>query len=133
MPESWSYVDDVALTLAAVARDERSWGRPWHVPSTVMSLRDIVDRLAEATNSRAPQLVPMSRTDLAWGASDPIMAKLIEIFCSLEHPDVLDSVLTQRTFGLPPTPMGYGARRHGALRRHRLAAVPRAMTSEFRW
>ncbi|MBF6211701.1 NAD-dependent epimerase/dehydratase family protein [Nocardia puris] len=106
VPKSWSYVDDVALTLATVARDERSWGRAWHVPSTVMSLRDVVERLATLTESPAPQLVPMSRTDLAWaGADDPVMAELIEMFYSLEHPDVFDSALTQRTFDLSPTPI----------------------------
>ncbi|MEU6587264.1 NAD-dependent epimerase/dehydratase family protein [Nocardia sp. NPDC046763] len=104
VPKSWTYVDDVALTLAAVARDDRSWGRAWHVPSTIMSLRDVVERLAKLTDSPAPQLISMSKTDLAWaGAADPIMAELIEMFYSLEHPDVLDSALTQRTFGLSPT------------------------------
>ncbi|MGF6886245.1 nucleoside-diphosphate-sugar epimerase [Nocardia sp. GAS34] len=104
--KSWSYVDDVALTLATVARDDRSWGRAWHVPSTVMSARDLVDRLAKVTDSPEPQLVPMSRQDLAWaGATDPISAEMIEMLYALEHPDVLDSALTQHTFGLSPTPI----------------------------
>ncbi|MTE17196.1 NAD-dependent epimerase/dehydratase family protein [Nocardia aurantiaca] len=106
VPKSWSYVDDVARTLAAVARDDRSWGRAWHVPSTIMSLRDVAERLAKLTNSPAPQLIPMSLTDLAWaGATDPIMAELIEMYYSLEYPDVLDSALTQQTFDLFPTPI----------------------------
>ncbi|SUA78069.1 Uncharacterised protein [Nocardia otitidiscaviarum] len=106
VPKSWSFVDDVALTLATVARDERSWGRAWHVPSTVMSLRAVVERLAKLTNAPVPQLVPMSLTALAWaGAGDPISAEMIEMFYSLEHPDVLDSTLTQRTFDLSPTPI----------------------------
>lgn len=105
-PKSWSYVDDVALTLAAVARGDQSWGRAWHVPSTIMSVREIVERLAKVTNSTAPQLVPMSLTELAWaGATDPIMAELIEPFYKFEDPDVLDATVTQRTFGLSPTPI----------------------------
>ncbi|WP_327109692.1 NAD-dependent epimerase/dehydratase family protein [Nocardia sp. NBC_01730] len=102
--KSWSYVDDVARTLATVARDDRAWGRAWHVPSTVMSLRDLVARLAKVAGAPEPQLVPMSRVDLAWaGATDPISAELIEMLYQFEHPDVLDSSLTQRTFGLSPT------------------------------
>ncbi|MHB8060966.1 MAG: NAD-dependent epimerase/dehydratase family protein, partial [Gaiellaceae bacterium] len=33
MPHSWTYVPDVARTLVTLARDERAWGRPWHVPT----------------------------------------------------------------------------------------------------
>ncbi|RJO78353.1 NAD-dependent epimerase [Nocardia panacis] len=104
--KSWSYIDDVALTLATVARDERSWGRAWHAPSTVMSVRELVARLAEVTSAAAPQLVPMPRQDLAWaGATDPIIGEMIEMLYSMENPDVLDSTLTERTFGLSATPI----------------------------
>lgn len=106
VPKSWSYIDDVALTLATVARDDRSWGRAWHVPSTVMSLREMVVRLARVAGAPEPGLVPMSPEELAWaGATDPITAELIEMRYSLDHPDVLDSTLTERTFGLAPTPI----------------------------
>ena len=32
-PHSWTYTDDVARMLVTAARDERAWGRAWHVPS----------------------------------------------------------------------------------------------------
>lgn len=104
--KSWSYLDDVAQAVVTIALDDRSWGRAWHVPSTVLSLRDLVGRLAEVTGSPDPRVVPLSRTDMAWvGASDPISAEMIEMWYSLDHPDVLDSTLTQRTFALAPTPI----------------------------
>jgi len=30
---TWTATADVAHLLVTVARDERAWGRPWHVPS----------------------------------------------------------------------------------------------------
>ncbi|MFF0492646.1 NAD-dependent epimerase/dehydratase family protein [Nocardia sp. NPDC004068] len=105
VPKSWSYVDDVARTLATVARDERSWGRAWHVPSAILSLREVVAGLAKAVDVAEPRVIPMTRTELAWaGAGDPVTAELIEMLYSLDHPDILDSALTRRTFGLTPTP-----------------------------
>ena len=32
-PHSWTYVPDVARTIAALGTDDRSWGRAWHVPT----------------------------------------------------------------------------------------------------
>lgn len=34
---SWTYMGDVAATLATLGTDERALGRPWHVPSTARS------------------------------------------------------------------------------------------------
>jgi nucleoside-diphosphate-sugar epimerase len=31
-PHSWGYPGDVARMLVALSRDERAWGRAWHVP-----------------------------------------------------------------------------------------------------
>ncbi|WP_067531522.1 NAD-dependent epimerase/dehydratase family protein [Nocardia crassostreae] len=104
--KSWSFLDDVALTLATVARDDRSRGRAWHVPSTHMSLRDLTDRLAKVADAPAPRLAAMSPVELAWaGAGDSIAAEVIEMYYSLEHPAVLDSTLTASTFGLSATPI----------------------------
>lgn len=105
-PRTWSYLTDVAATLAAVARDDRSWGRAWHVPSTDISVRELSERIAAAADAPPPQLAVMTRTELAWaGRTDPVVAELIEMLYSFEHPDVMDSALTERTFGLTATPL----------------------------
>ncbi|MET9488876.1 NAD-dependent epimerase/dehydratase family protein [Nocardia sp. NPDC006630] len=104
--KSWSYIGDVARTLAAVARDDRSWGRAWHAPSSRISVRDLTNRIAAAAGVPEPDFLRMTRNELAWaGAVDPIVAEMIEMYYSLEHPDVLDSTLTERTFGLSATPI----------------------------
>ncbi|MFC9993127.1 NAD-dependent epimerase/dehydratase family protein [Nocardia sp. NPDC127526] len=104
--KSWSYLDDVALTLATVARDDRSWGRAWHVPSTHMSLRELTIRLAKVANVPEPRLSAMTPVELAWaGAEDAIAAEVVEMYYSLEHPAILDSTRTESTFGLSATPI----------------------------
>jgi nucleoside-diphosphate-sugar epimerase len=47
-PHTWSYLPDVANTLAVLGTDERAWGRAWHVPSPPpLSQRALARRLAE--------------------------------------------------------------------------------------
>nr|WP_241839940.1 NAD-dependent epimerase/dehydratase family protein [Frankia sp. CcI49] len=108
-PKTWSYVGDVARTLAAVALagDDRPWGRAWHVPSTAaLSVRELTTRLTTAAGGPAPALTAISTDQLAAiGAADPIMREVIEMMYSLDRPDLLDSALTERTFGLAPTPL----------------------------
>lgn len=104
--KSWSYIDDVARTVATIARDERSWGRAWHVPSVQASTRELATRLAQVTNAPAPQLQSMTLEDLSWaGATDPVLAEVIEMFYAMEHPDVLDATLTETTFALAASPI----------------------------
>ncbi|MGF7237116.1 MAG: NAD-dependent epimerase/dehydratase family protein [Frankia sp.] len=106
-PKTWSYVGDVARTLVAVAQDDRSWGRAWHVPSTAtISVRDLTVRLTELAGAPAPNVKRMSTEELsAIGQSNPIMAEVIEMLYSLEDPDLLDSSLTEETFHLSATPL----------------------------
>jgi nucleoside-diphosphate-sugar epimerase len=105
--KTWSYLGDIARALVAVARDERSWGRAWHVPSTAtISVRGLTARLAQTAGVPAPDLTPLSAGDLAAaGESDPIMTEIIEMLYSFDNPDLLDSTLTERTFGLSATPL----------------------------
>jgi hypothetical protein len=91
----------------AVATDDRSWGRAWHVPSTaVLSVRDLTSRLARIAGVADPHLTRLSADDLAaMGRDSPVVAEVIEMMYTLENPDLLDSTLTERTFGLSATPL----------------------------
>ncbi|MFF2553824.1 NAD-dependent epimerase/dehydratase family protein [Nocardia sp. NPDC058058] len=104
--KSWSYVGDVARTLAAAARSEIAWGRAWHVPSNRISVRELTTRIAAAAGTGIPEFVPMTRHELAWaGLENPIVAEMIEMYYALEHPDVLDATVTERALGLTVTPI----------------------------
>jgi len=105
-PHSWTYTGDVARTLVAASRNGQAWGRPWHVPSTVVSVRELAGRLAEIAGAPAPQLSRMSVEEVdRIGRSDSIMREVSEMLYLLDRPFILDSSQTEQTFGLEPTPL----------------------------
>jgi nucleoside-diphosphate-sugar epimerase len=104
---SWTYTGDVARTLVAVSQDDRTWGRPWHVPAgPAVSIRELAERLAEAAGAPAPKLRVLTTDELtALGEADPIMKELPEMHYLHDQPLILDSSQTEQTFGLKPTPL----------------------------
>ncbi|HEY5478407.1 MAG TPA: NAD-dependent epimerase/dehydratase family protein [Gaiellaceae bacterium] len=106
-PHSWTYVPDVARTLVTLARDERAWGRPWHVPTNPpLSQREVVAALADLAGLPAPEVRGIPNwTVRAIGVASPMLRELREVTYQLERPFVLDSSAVTETFGLEPTPM----------------------------
>lgn len=106
VPQSWSYTGDVARTLGAAARDEHSWGKAWHVPSTVISARELAARMAFLTGAPEPKLESMPLEEIRRIArTDSILAEIPEMQYLYRRPFVLDSSLTEQTFGFGPTPL----------------------------
>lgn len=107
VPHSLSTIDDAARTLVAIAADERAWGRPWHVPTApAVSLRAAAVRTHELLGLPAPKLRRLPESVIwAGGLFVPIMKELRETRYQFLAPFVLDSSLTERTFGLRPTPL----------------------------
>lgn len=107
VPHSWSYIDDVAKTLVAVSRDDRSWGRAWHVPSTsTSSVLELTNKLARLSSRSTPELTQMSSEELdRMAATDSIIAEIPEMLYLDLKPFSLDSTQTERTFGIKPTPI----------------------------
>lgn len=106
-PHTWTDVRDVARTLAVLGRDERAWGRAWHVPSDApVSQRDAVAGIAAAAGVDAPAVSGMPGWALtAAGVAVPLLRELRETRHQFERPFVLDSTAAQATFGLAPTPL----------------------------
>jgi nucleoside-diphosphate-sugar epimerase len=122
-PHSWSYVDDVARALEVVGRDERAWGRAWHVPtSPPRSAREAVAALADAARLDAPAVrqIPWSVVR-AIGVLVPQLRGLHEIAYQFDAPFVVDSRDFTMSFGHAPTPfedacaatIGWWRRRRG--------------------
>jgi len=107
MPHSWTYVPDVARTLVTLARDERAWGRPWHVPTNPpLSQREVAAALADLAGVPAPEVRGIPNWVVrAAGIASPMMRELREVSYQFERPFVLDSSAASETFGLEPTPM----------------------------
>ncbi|MCB2176095.1 MAG: NAD-dependent epimerase/dehydratase family protein [Actinomycetales bacterium] len=104
-PHTWTSVPDVARLVAAVAQDERAWGRAWHVPSVApRTQREVLTDLgAQAGVPVRPGVVPRAALRAA-GLASPLVRALIEMLYEFDRPFVLDSTDAQRTFALAPTP-----------------------------
>jgi nucleoside-diphosphate-sugar epimerase len=106
-PHSWTYLPDVADALIVAGRDERAWGRPWHVPTAApLTFRQLGDRMAALLGRPAPKM-----TQLPWpllravGLVTPMIGELRHTRYQFTAPYVLDSSAFQRTFGVAPTPI----------------------------
>ena len=105
-PRSWSYLPDVAATLAVLGTDERALGRAWHVPSSPpRSQRQALGDLAGAMG-RAP--VPVSGipwpalTAIGWFS--PMMREVVDVRHQFDQVYLLDAAETTEVFGLTATP-----------------------------
>ncbi len=106
VPHTWTYVPDVARTLAVLGTDERAWGRVWHVPSAPpVSQREYIAALADAAGTRVEvATIPWSAVR-ALGLFVPVMRELLETRYQFDEPFVMDSSAAHETFDLQPTPI----------------------------
>lgn len=106
-PHTYTYVPDVAATLVALAADDRSWGRAWHVPSPTTGTTRQLLAAAAAAGAPPPAVSSVPRWVLAaLGAVVPPMRGMDEQLYQFERPFELDWSETTATFGIGPTPMG---------------------------
>jgi nucleoside-diphosphate-sugar epimerase len=106
-PHSWTNVDDVAKTLVAIAGDERALGKAWLVPTAApISVRAAATRANELAGLPKAKVsrVPYS---MLWtmGLFSKVMKELRATYYQFAKPFVIDSSLTEQTFGLAPTPI----------------------------
>ncbi|WP_420894745.1 NAD-dependent epimerase/dehydratase family protein [Streptomyces noursei] len=104
VPQCWSYDVDVARTLVAAARHERSWGRAWHAPAVNLPVRELTERFAQLTGAPTPRLERLDRAALTARAVEaPVLGEFVEMLYATENPHVLDSTETERVLGVSPT------------------------------
>ena len=101
---SWTSIADVATTLVTVAADERAWGRAWLTPTNPpLTVREIATRFAEIVGAPKPKLTAIPYPVLwAAGLFSPLIRELRVTRYQFVRPFVIDSSLTERTFGLTP-------------------------------
>jgi nucleoside-diphosphate-sugar epimerase len=107
VPHSWTSVHDVAATLVTVATTERAWGRGWLVPtSPPLTVRELATRFTEQNEGPAPRLTSLPYPALwAAGLFDPMVKELRHTYYQWNRPFIIDSSVTEREFGLAPTPI----------------------------
>lgn len=103
---SWTYIPDVAAALVTVAADERAWGWAWHVPTNPpRTYREMAEAVASVAGARTPRISSMPAWVIrAMGRVVPLMREIDELLYQFTDPFVMDSSLTESTFGLSPTP-----------------------------
>lgn len=104
---SWTSIGDVARTLVHAAATEQALGQAWLVPTNPpLTIREIATRFTEVAGVSAPKLTHLPYPVL-WtaGLFDPMIRELRTTAYQFSHPFVLDSSVTERTFGLAPTPL----------------------------
>jgi nucleoside-diphosphate-sugar epimerase len=102
LPHSFTYTGDMARTLVALARDERAWGRAWHVPSAPpISVRDLAKRYFAVTGHPGVPVRSLPRWIMrAAGTVVPMARELAEMDYQFYAPFELDSSVVTATFGL---------------------------------
>jgi nucleoside-diphosphate-sugar epimerase len=104
---SFTYVGDVARTLAVLGTDARALGRAWHVPTAdAVTIRELAHRFAAMVGAPEPRLRRMPDAVLRLGGLfDSEAREFAKVRYQFASPWVLDSSAAQRTFGLVPTPL----------------------------
>jgi len=107
VPHSWTYVPDIAVTLATIGGDERAWGHAWHVPaSPPMTQREIFAAIARLGGAPAPRIRRVRGWQLrALGVVAPVLREFAEVGYQFDRPFVVDSSAFETTFGIRPTPV----------------------------
>src|SRR5262249_8328495 len=107
LPHTFTYTLDTARTLVTLTRDERAWGRPWHVPSNPpVTIRALAQRFFEVSGRPAVKVSGLPRWLPRLAAPfNPFIRELIEMDYQFYAPFVLDTSTVTRTFGLTATPL----------------------------
>jgi nucleoside-diphosphate-sugar epimerase len=105
LPHSFTYTGDVARMLVTAARDERTWGKAWHVPTNpALSIRELAQRSFRVSGQPGVKVASLPRSALRLVAPfNPFVRELLEMDYQFRAPFVLDSSAATRTFGLTPT------------------------------
>lgn len=105
-PHTWTAIDDVAATLAALGRNEEAWGSAWIVPSNPpQSVRQVLQSLHECCSLPEPRLRQVPRWVLrAGGLVVPLLREVTGILYQFDAPFIADGSETTERLGVEPTP-----------------------------
>ncbi len=107
-PHTWTDPDDVAKLMITLAEDDRSWGRPWHVPSNEpKTQREVVADIAKELGVTDYKVAPVGiLLENILGVFNPVIRELNRGRYQFTKPYVVGSKAAQDTFGLSPKPWG---------------------------
>jgi nucleoside-diphosphate-sugar epimerase len=107
LPHSYSYMGDVARTLALLGEREEALGRVWHVPvvTPVVTQREMAQQIGKALGKPVHiQALPKLAIQAA-GLFNPVMHEMVEMFYQYTEPQIVDASAIEQAFGLRATPL----------------------------
>ncbi|MPY52844.1 NAD-dependent epimerase/dehydratase family protein [Streptomyces acidicola] len=112
MPHTFTFNGDMARALIRLARDERAWGRAWHVPSPpAITIRELAQRCAAAAGRPPIKLIQMPRFVMrSAGVVVPIAREMAEMDYQWYAPFRMAADETAVTFGLTATDLDTAVR-----------------------
>lgn len=101
-PHTWTDPDDVARLMMKLAEDDRSWGKPWHVPSNPpKTQREVVADIAQALGVSDYKLSAVGKAlESILGLFNPLIRELNKGAYQFDRPFVMSSKAASETFGL---------------------------------
>ena len=105
-PHSWTYTEDMAATLVAVATEPAAWGRPWHAPCTaVKSQREALTAACAVAGVAAPKVVGIPTWQMTMaGWFNPQIRAVATVAYQFQGPFLSDDSETRHVLGVLPTP-----------------------------
>lgn len=105
-PHTFTDPDDVAKLMIKLAEDDRSWGKPWHVPSNEpKTQREVVADIAKELGVTEYKVSPVGiLLETILGLFNPVIRELNRGRYQFAKPYVVSSKAAQETFGLSPKP-----------------------------
>jgi len=112
LPHSFTYIGDMASTLVTLARDERAYGKAWHVPTAApVTIRQLADRYCALVGAPRLTIHELPRFVMRTaGLAVPMAREMAEMDYQFYRPFHLDSSLTEAAFDLSPSDIEVGIR-----------------------
>lgn len=105
-PHTWTDPDDVARLMMKLSEDDRSWGKPWHVPSNPpKTQREVVSDIAAALGVSKYRVSAVGKAmETILGLFNPLIRELNKGSYQFNMPFIMSSQAASETFGISAKP-----------------------------
>ena len=101
-PHTWTDPDDVARLMMKLGEDDRSWGKPWHVPSNLpKTQREVVSDIAAALGVSKYRVSAVGKAmETILGLFNPLIRELNKGSYQFKKPFIMSSQAASEAFGM---------------------------------
>lgn len=101
-PHTWTDPDDVARLMMKLAEDDRSWGKPWHVPSNLpKTQREVVSDIAAALGVSKYRVSAVGKAmETILGLFNPLIRELNKGSYQFNQAFIMSSQAASEAFGM---------------------------------